>query len=614
MRARSLWNSTALSSALLAILLSGTLAHEQSATHDATRQAIQREYPDDPPGDPAKPLRGAVATPPVARSPFTIVQANVAPGGVNILFDAANEPSIAVDPNYPNRMCIGWRQFDTTASNFRQAGYAYSTDGGRTWTFPGVLTPGLFRSDPVLDFDAEGVFYYLSLRVEGNDFWCEMFKSWDHGKTWTQPAYAFSGDKEWMAIDRTGGIGHGHVYQAWSLAAGCCSDSTFNRSIDGGTFFSIPQVIPQNPVWGTMTVGPDGALYVAGVDPNTLEDFYCAKSTNAQNPAVTPSFDFVASVDLGGGIGAFAGSGSPNPGGLLGQVQIAVDHSTGPTAGNVYMLCSVIPPPAAFDPLDVNFVRSTDGGLTWSSPVRIHGDPTGWQWFGTMSVAPNGRIDVVWNDTRFHGQSKLSELNYSFSTDGGLTWSVPAQVSGTWDSTLGWPNQNKIGDYYDMVSDDVGAHLAWAATFNSEQDVYYTRINDYDCNSNGVGDATDISQGTSPDVNQNGIPDECETEPTDVPEVAGRSLRLHQNVPNPFNPQTLIRYDIPDGGSDVTLRVYDVGGRLVRSLVEGPQTEGAKSVTWNGRDDHGARVASGVYFYRLTAPGFEQTHKMVMLE
>ncbi len=66
------------------------------------------------------------------------------------------------------------------------------------------------------------------------------------------------------------------------------------------------------------------------------------------------------------------------------------------------------------------------------------------------------------------------------------------------DRTLGWPQQNKIGDYYDMVSDAVGADLAYAATFNGEQDVYYLRIGDYDCNGNGVGDSSTSPSGTSP--------------------------------------------------------------------------------------------------------------------
>jgi len=177
----------------------------------------------------------------------------------------------------------------------------------------------------------------------------------------------------------------------------------------------------------------------------------------------------------------------------------------------VYLLCSVDPPGS--DPLDVRFARSTDGGLTWSPSIRINDDPpetNAWQWFGTMSVAPNGRIDVIWNDTRDQPSYRWSRVYYSYSTDGGLTWSENVPLTPAWDSLIGWPQQSKIGDYYHMRSDNVGADLAYAATFNGEQDVYYLRIGDYDCNNNGIGDSTDISSGASSDLNANGIPDECE--------------------------------------------------------------------------------------------------------
>jgi hypothetical protein len=89
---------------------------------------------------------------------------------------------------------------------------------------------------------------------------------------------------------------------------------------------------------------------------------------------------------------------------------------------------------------------------------------------------------------------------------------------------------------------------------------------------------------------------------------------LGQNFPNPFNPSTVIRYDVPAGGGAVTLRIYDVGGRLVRTLIDGFETAGRKSVAWHGQNDRGEMVATGVYFYRMTAPGFERTRKMVLLK
>lgn len=91
-------------------------------------------------------------------------------------------------------------------------------------------------------------------------------------------------------------------------------------------------------------------------------------------------------------------------------------------------------------------------------------------------------------------------------------------------------------------------------------------------------------------------------------------LRLHQNAPNPFNPLTAIRYDLPQDASRVQLAVYDLGGRRVRVLVDGPQPAGQQSVIWNGQDDAGRAVASGVYIYRLDTPQQRITRKMTLLK
>jgi hypothetical protein len=93
---------------------------------------------------------------------------------------------------------------------------------------------------------------------------------------------------------------------------------------------------------------------------------------------------------------------------------------------------------------------------------------------------------------------------------------------------------------------------------------------------------------------------------------AGHSS-LAQNYPNPFNPQTTIAFSIKARGH-VALSVYDVGGRLVRELANEVRAAGAHTVTWDGRDGSGEPAASGVYFYRLTSPGFSQTRKMVLLK
>src|SRR5438045_3477878 len=135
---------------------------------------------------------------------------------------------------------------------------------------------------------------------------------------------------------------------------------------------------------------------------------------------------------------------------------------------------------------DVMFVRSTDGGLTFSAPHRINDDPINhnkWHFFGTLGVAPNGRIDSVWLDTRNAANNTDSQLFYSYSTDGGITWAPNVAVSNSFSPLEGWPQQNKIGDYITVVSDSTGGDVAYSATFNfnptrgqHEQDVYFVRV------------------------------------------------------------------------------------------------------------------------------------------
>jgi hypothetical protein len=99
-----------------------------------------------------------------------------------------------------------------------------------------------------------------------------------------------------------------------------------------------------------------------------------------------------------------------------------------------------------------------------------------------------------------------------------------------------------------------------------------------------------------------------------VDEPLPSEFALHANVPNPFNPVTTIRYEIPVSGADVSITIYDVAGRLVRELVNGHRDAGTWSAQWNGDDDRGRRVASGVYFYRMRAGSFVETKKMVLLK
>jgi hypothetical protein len=503
---------------------------------------------------------------------FFTKQVNVDVNGNNITGDAANEPSIAVDPVNPDHIVIGWRQFDNVNSNFRQAGIGYSSNGGQNWTFPGVIEPQIFRSDPVLDFDKAGNIFYNSLTTITGDYTCDVFKSTDGGATWDLGTSAHGGDKQWMAIDRSSGTGTGNIYSSWTSYYSSCTPGFFTRSSDAGASFENCVEVDGNPYWGTMAVGPDGELYISGA--GSSDGVTVSKSTNAQTPGSTISWDYSTYVNLDGYI---MGQDPINPVGILGQVSIDVDRSNGPGRGNVYVVASVARMSVA-DPADVMFAKSTDGGFSFDPPIRLNTDTRvgNYQWFGTMSVAPNGRIDVIWLDTRdgLPG-SYLSALYYCYSEDQGATWSINKRLSDQFDPTVGYPQQQKMGDYYDMVSDEGGAHLAWANTLNGEQDVYYTHITP-----------------TIVGMTENQKPQHL----------------LLSGYPNPFRDQTTINYSI-SYDCPVKVVIYNVYGEVIRTLVDKSQLSGHYSINFSDEV-----LPAGFYSCRLSAGSLTETARLIKLK
>jgi len=437
-----------------------------------------------------------------------------------------------------------------------------------------VIDPGIFRSDPVLDYDTAGIFYYNSLTTNGIDYTCNLFKSSNGGAVWDAGTDAKGGDKQWMTIDRTRGVGSGNIYACWNSNYTSCSPGFFTRSTDKGSIFEDCIMIDGYPYWGTLAVGNDGELYISGTYGSN-SGVEVVKSTNAHIPGSLITWDPPVQVDMDGFI---TGYSPVNPEGLLGQVSIDVDRSGGTGRGNVYALASVVRSSTS-DPGDVMFVKSTDGGLTWSLPIRVNDDTVtyNYQWFGTMSVAPNGRIDVIWLDTRDAAPgSDNSALYYAYSTNQGESFSVNEKLSDSFDPHVGYPQQGKMGDYFDMVSDNSGAHLAWANTLNGEEDVYYTHI---------------------------------------LPDVTGLPNRQVKNnyctvscYPNPFRDQSMIRYQVP-GDCFVSLAVYNVYGQEVAMLINKNQTAGVYNLVFSA-----IGLSPGYYLCRLNAGTHSVTTRMVIIK
>jgi hypothetical protein len=94
--------------------------------------------------------------------------------------------------------------------------------------------------------------------------------------------------------------------------------------------------------------------------------------------------------------------------------------------------------------------------------------------------------------------------------------------------------------------------------------------------------------------------------------IMPKDLILYSNYPNPFNPSTTIRFDIPQTGN-VNLAIYDINGRLISTLIDGDMAAGSHQVTWNGRDVSGKSVASGIYIYRLQQNDKLMSRKLTLL-
>ncbi len=497
-------------------------------------------------------------------------QVNVDIEGNNILNDAANEPSIAVDPNDPSRIVIGWRQFDNIESNFRQAGNAYSMDGGQSWIFTEPIEGGVFRSDPVLDTDSEGNFYYNSL---SSDFYCDVFKTYDP-TSWENKVYAYGGDKQWMVIDKTDQLSNGNVYAFWKEQFSACNNYNFTRSIDQGVSYEDCSLIIPNPTRGTLAVGPNGEVYSCGGWGNTHR---ILRSNTAKDPDADVIWETDEIVDLKGEQALYAG---PNPGGMLGQVWVAVNHSD-KYSGDVYLLSSVNRNDNG-DPADIMFSKSIDGGQSWSEAIKINGDSSteNWQWFGTMSVAPNGRIDVIWVDTRDDPGTYLSSLYYSYSLDGGDNWSTNEKLSESFDPHLGWPNQEKMGDYYHMISFDDGAHLAWSATFSGGQDVYYSFI------------PAPIIIGVS------------EIDQTSTPEI---EINI---IPNPIKDKATIEIELAKKAR-IKISLVDINGRIIEVISNQYFNKGINKIYWINK----LEMNAGIYFiYAEDLSGVIYSKKIILLK
>lgn len=365
-----------------------------------------------------------------------------------------NETSIAVDRHRPWNAVGGTNDYRFGDA---QAGVTVTFDSGRTWSATTLdaidTTLGKYdaQGDPWVVSYPGGPFYYSYIDFNRGDEQNRLCvaRSDDGGLTWPQLGVVIdhSGggshdfeDKELITVDATGGAFDGNVYIAWTrYPTGDAERVMISRSTDGGATFSAPAQISDSTsgYQGTSpAIGPDGEVYVAWYHLGAIE--------------IDVSLDGGVTFGTDVTVAAITDISNPLPGAsfrVFSFPSLAVDRSGGPDDGNLYVVWA--------DELgtgggpDVVLSRSTDGGGTWSAPVRVSDDTNGsYQFFPAIDVDSAGRITVFFHDQRNAPGTPEYDAYLAQSTDGGLTFHRNRRLSTeTSDSTLDGFGGAFIGDY-----------------------------------------------------------------------------------------------------------------------------------------------------------------------
>lgn len=467
-----------------------------------------------------------------------------------------NEPTVRISRTDPNIVVAAWRDFRLgwqEPNVERRIGYAYSVDGGITWSesqlLPDPLPNHLSQSDPVLTSDASGHFYLSSTSrqpVMNYDRDMLLYKSTDNGQTFSLHAKAVPGsglqgeDKEWIFCDPVPtNATYDNIMIAWK-SFGASYGIKFRKSDVGGTNWgpTINVGDNQSGQGANLATGTDGSIHIVWWDGGLRYD---------------------RSLDGGENFGLdrfISSTGSQNN---TSFPYICVDYSSKPSRGNVYVAFT----DRRLGTDDVWFQRSTDGGETWmTDPVRVNDVAQNNQYWPSIQCDENGRIVVVYFDER-EGPSQMNAY-MAYSDDEGDTWTNARLSNLTFHGIQ--PNSNvRYGDYIGI--DAYGGKIVpvWTddrtGSYNQE---IYTAVIDIPI---GLDELSSLND----------------------------ELTLYQNFPNPFTSETNIRFEL-NNEDQVRIEVFNIAGQLLDVLLDETLTTGRHQVKWQA-----AEYDAGIYILKLSS-------------
>lgn len=374
-----------------------------------------------------------------------------------------NETTIAISPISPE-IIIGGAN-DARFGTWTAAYYA-SSDGGATWT-DGAMPFRKYanQGDPTVAFCGDGtaVFGYLDYVGAYQDHRLVVGNTSDGGATWNGPGVVYEGrspfaDKPYIACAPAGGTYGSRAYISWTHFGLGSSPIRFAYSTDRGiSWTGAKNISSSNGVQGSVPVaGKNGVVYVLWLGGGSIT---FAKSTNGGG-----TFGAEQAIEAVSQIGDspyFRRNSFPSAG---------VDNSSGPYAGNVYVVWA----DRRFGDADILFMRSTNGGATWSLPIRINDDPQGngrEQYFPWLAVDDAGDVHVMWHDQRHDSAQREFHIYVATSRDGGLAFDRNLRVS---DRASNGSATNFLGDYAAIAAQGGIIAPLWSdlRTGTGEEDAY----------------------------------------------------------------------------------------------------------------------------------------------
>ncbi len=496
-----------------------------------------------------------------------------------------NEVTIAINPIEPAKMAAG-----------ANINYFYSSsDSGKTWK-ENIISSSLgVWGDPCVIYDLNGNLFYGHLSNPATGHWIDRIvvqKSVDNGANWNDGAgigfkpEPFAQDKEWLGVDYTNSPYKNNIYVAWtefdnygSYDQNDSSRILFSYSTDGISWSSPIRISDHggnsvddgNTVEGAVpAIGPNGEVYISWAGPLGI---MFDKSTDGGQ---TFGSDVFVTSQPGGWNFNISGINRCN-----GMPITACDISNSPYKGNIYINWS--DQRNGEDNTDIFLIKSTDGGKTWGNIVKVNNDNTSrHQFLSWMDIDPvTGYLYIVFYDRR-NTSGIETEVYLARSKDGGTSFEN-FKIS----KSSFVPDKNYFfGDYINISAFNGIIRPVWMAMNNKVLSVWTALIND----SNLV-----VGVEKRKVIN---------------------NFELSQNYPNPFNPTTTIQYTIPNKvktmfttSQQVQLKVYDMLGREVATLVNGEKAPGIHEVTFNANN-----LPSGIYIYKIAVGNYSEQKKMILLK